>query len=157
MADEIIGAYFFENDMGNAVTVYGERYRIYRYFPWISTWSKTFGHTSHKSHRERNNNSLNRLFPQKLISRHGDVNCPPRSPDLTIPDFFLWGYINEKVYINKPNTISQLKRNIQEEIRQINGNTLTKATENVEKRLEMCCRENGRHLTEIVFHKCVQV
>ena len=26
MADEIIGPYFFENDMGNAVTVNGERY-----------------------------------------------------------------------------------------------------------------------------------
>ena len=27
-----------------------------------------------------------------------------------------------------------------------------KATENVEKILKMCCRENGRHLTEIDFH-----
>ena len=27
-----------------------------------------------------------------------------------------------------------------------------KVTENFERRLEMCCRLNGRHLTEIVFH-----
>ena len=62
------------------------------------------------------------------------------------------GIPQEKVDINKTNTIAQLMRNIQEEIRQINGNTLTKASKNVEKRLEMCCHENGRHLTEIVFH-----
>ena len=92
------------------------------------------------------------MFPQTLISRYGDVNWPPRSPDLTIPDFYLWGYLKGKVYIDKPNTIAQLKRNIQEEIRQNNGNTLTKATEYFEKRLEMYCQENGRNLTEIVFH-----
>ena len=27
-----------------------------------------------------------------------------------------------------------------------------KVTENFEKKLKMCCRENGRHLTENVFH-----
>ena len=86
-----------------------------------------------------------------MISRHSDVNWPPRSPDLTIPDFYLLEYLRKKVYINKPNTIAQLKRNIQEEIRKINGNTLTKVTENVEKKLEMCCRENRRHLTENVI------
>ena len=89
---------------------------------------------------------LNRLFPQKLISRHGDVKWHPRSPDLTIPNFYLWGYFKGKVYINKQNTITWLlKRNIQEKIRKMNDNTLTKATENFEKRLQMCCRENECH------------
>ena len=34
--------------------------------------------------------ALRRLFPQRVISRFGDVPWPPRSPDLTAPDFFLW-------------------------------------------------------------------
>ena len=41
---------------------------------------------------------------------------------------------------------------IQEKIWQINDNTLAKATENFEKILKMCCRKNGHHLTEFVFH-----
>ena len=34
---------------------------------------------------------LRRLFPQRVISRFGDVPWPPRSPDLTAPDFFSVG------------------------------------------------------------------
>jgi len=32
--------------------------------------------------------ALRRLFPQRVISRFGDVPRPPRSQDLTAPDFF---------------------------------------------------------------------
>jgi len=35
--------------------------------------------------------ALRRLFPQWVISRFGDVPWPPRSPDLTDPDFFFFG------------------------------------------------------------------
>ena len=57
-------------------------------------WYQQDGTTSHTARETRI--LLNRLFSQKLISRHGDVNWPPRSPDLTLPDFYLWGYIKEK-------------------------------------------------------------
>jgi len=42
------------------------------------------------------------LFPQWVISRFGDVPWPPRSPDLTAPYFFLWGYLKSKVYSTRP-------------------------------------------------------
>ena len=32
--------------------------------------------------------ALRRLFPQQVISRFDDVPWPPRSPDVTAPDFF---------------------------------------------------------------------
>ena len=35
--------------------------------------------------------ALRRLFPQRVISRFGDVPWPPRSPDLKDPDFFSAG------------------------------------------------------------------
>ncbi|GBP03334.1 hypothetical protein EVAR_101737_1 [Eumeta japonica] len=41
-------------------------------------------------------------FFRKLISRRGDINWPPRSPDLTPDGLFLWGYVKSKVYTNKP-------------------------------------------------------
>jgi len=40
--------------------------------------------------------ALRRLFPQRVISRFGDVPWPPRSPDLTAPGFFLWGLFEKK-------------------------------------------------------------
>ena len=60
--------------------------------------------------------ALRRLFPQRVISRFGDVPWPPRSPDLLAPDFFLWGYLKIKVYINRPTDLHALKENIREEI-----------------------------------------
>jgi hypothetical protein len=36
--------------------------------------------------------------------------------DLLICDFFLWGYLNSKVYVNHHRTITGLKQNIREEI-----------------------------------------
>ncbi|CAK1553272.1 unnamed protein product [Leptosia nina] len=41
---------------------------------------------------------LRENLPQKLISRFGDIPWPPRSPDLTPMDFFLWGYLKEREF-----------------------------------------------------------
>ena len=70
---------------------------------------------------------LRAAFPGRLISRFDDVPWPPRSPDLTPPDFFLWGgYLKGKVYINMPNTLHELKNKIIEEINRITTDTLEK-------------------------------
>ena len=39
-----------------------------------------------------------RNLGDRWISKRGPVNWPPRSPDLTPLDFFLWGYVKDKVY-----------------------------------------------------------
>ena len=41
---------------------------------------------------------IHQLFPSKVISKREDISWPPRSPDLTPMDFFLWGYLKAKVY-----------------------------------------------------------
>ena len=59
-------------------------------------------HTSNASMQE-----IERFFFQdRIISKN---LCPPRSPDLTPADFFLWGLLKGKVYKNTPRTIEQLK------------------------------------------------
>ncbi|KMQ82400.1 hypothetical protein RF55_23126, partial [Lasius niger] len=39
---------------------------------------------------------LNVHFPGKWIGRAGPVAWPPRSPDLTPLDFFVWGTLKQK-------------------------------------------------------------
>jgi hypothetical protein len=56
------------------------------------------------------------MFPQNVVSRFGDVPWPPRLPDLSACDFFLWGYLKSKVYVRKPRTVDDLKVPIREEI-----------------------------------------
>ena len=45
---------------------------------------------------------LHEKFPGRVISRNGDYNWPPRSCDLTPLDFFIWGYVKDKVYADTP-------------------------------------------------------
>jgi len=64
-------------------------------------------------------NIRERIFSQLLIqggAKRTHVPWPPRSPDLSACDFFLWGYLKSKVCVRKPRTIDDLKVSIREEI-----------------------------------------
>jgi hypothetical protein len=51
---------------------------------------------------------LKQFFDDRIISNN---LWPPQSPDLTPPDYFLWGYLKQVVYSNHPQTIENLKQN----------------------------------------------
>ena len=59
---------------------------------------------------------IHSLFGDRIISKG---LWQPRSPDLTPPAYFLWGYLKGRVYRNKPWTIDALKANITEEIQAV--------------------------------------
>ncbi|PNF19552.1 hypothetical protein B7P43_G18247 [Cryptotermes secundus] len=67
------------------------------------------------------------FFPDRVISKK---MWPPKSPDLTSPDFFLRGLLKDRVYANKPRTLQDLKDNISAEIRNITEETLQQVTAN---------------------------
>ncbi|GFU70430.1 uncharacterized protein TNCV_3442471 [Trichonephila clavipes] len=62
---------------------------------------------------------LKDTFGDRLISRFGPVNWPPRSCDLTPLDYFLWGYVKSLVYADKPQTLNHLEDNIRRVIADI--------------------------------------
>ncbi len=45
------------------------------------------------------------------------VKWPPCSPDLSLLDYFLWGYFKNTVYKSEPTTLEQLKNKIEEEMK----------------------------------------
>jgi hypothetical protein len=53
------------------------------------------------------------FFPDRVTSRE---LWPSRSPDVTPPDFFLWGYLKGRAYMNKLRTLDELRENIRREI-----------------------------------------
>jgi hypothetical protein len=73
---------------------------------------------------------------------------PPRSPDLTSPDFFLWGFLKDRVYANKPRMLRDLKDNILAEIGNITEETLQQVTANMKTRVEACLE------TADIFNTC---
>ena len=58
---------------------------------------------------------LDGILPNRRIGRRGFVEYPLRSPDLIPLDFFLWGYLKDKVYAQKSATVVQLRATIEHE------------------------------------------
>jgi len=75
---------------------------------------------------------------------------PPRSPDLTPPDHFLWGYLKGAVYQNKPRTIDALKANITKEIQAVTADVLARTFQNIARRVQSCLHANGDHFQHML-------
>ncbi|GFW48791.1 transposable element Tc3 transposase [Trichonephila clavipes] len=136
-AGGIIGPYFFKNDEGHNITVNGDRYRamITNFFiPELNNhdvqemWFQQDDATCHTARATID--LLKDTFGDRLISRFGPVNWPPRSCDLTPLDYFLWGYVKSLVYADQPQTLDHLEDNIRRVIADIRPQMLEKVIKN---------------------------
>ncbi|GFX79462.1 putative transposable element [Trichonephila clavipes] len=157
-AGGIIGPNFFKNEEGHNVTVNGNRYRamITNFFiPELNNhdvqelWFQQDGATCHIARAAIY--SLKDTFGDRLISRFGPVNWPPRSCDLTPLDYFLWDYIKSLVYADKPQTLDHLEDNIRRVIADIRPQMLEKVIENWTSRLDYIRASRGSPMPEITF------
>ena len=64
-------------------------------------------------------NWLDEKFNGRWIGRRGPIECPARSPDLTPPDFFLWDYLKNIVYKDRPSSCDELRDRIDQACREI--------------------------------------
>ena len=79
---------------------------------------------------------LDRVFGPNMLalkSRQGEP-WAPTSPDMSACDFWLWGYLKEKVYRPLPTTMAQLKARIKEEVRLIPSEMVKAAVLSTKKR-----------------------
>ncbi|GFV00764.1 uncharacterized protein TNCV_1385832 [Trichonephila clavipes] len=146
---------FFKNDEGHNGTVNGDRYRamITNFFiPELNNhdvqelWFQQDGATCHTARATID--LLKDTFGNRLISRFGSVNWPPRSCDLIPLDYFLWGYAKSLVYADKPQTLDHLEDNIRRVIADIRSQMLEKVIENWTSRLDYI---RGSPMPEIIF------
>jgi hypothetical protein len=86
---------------------------------------------------------LNITYPNRWIGRGGPFPWPPRSPDLTPLDFFLWGHLKYLVYKTPVNTRNDLLNRI-----------LTSA-DAIRNEQQMLARVQRRCLDN--FRKCIEV
>ncbi|GFY51998.1 putative DD41D transposase [Trichonephila inaurata madagascariensis] len=127
-----------------------------RYWPELeymdldSMWFQQDGTTSHTAHGTID--LLKNKFDERVTSRNGPVDWPPRSCDLTPLHFFLWGYVKSLVYVNKPTTLEELKANIEREIAAVSAEMCGRVMENWVQRIDRCKRARGGHMSEVEFH-----
>lgn len=89
---------------------------------------------------------LNTNLPGRWIGRRGPYEWPPRSPDLTPCDFFLWGYLKDQVYSQLPNTLDELREAIQEACDAVPVDMCARACRSVELRYRDCINGEGKPL-----------
>ena len=71
---------------------------------------------------------------------------PPRSPDITPCDFFLWGFMKSIVYSTPSATIDELKVKITDAFQLITAYMMQNVFQNYRGRLEQLLSENGKHI-----------
>ncbi|XP_011861119.1 PREDICTED: uncharacterized protein LOC105558173 [Vollenhovia emeryi] len=76
----------------------------------VNMWFQQDGHPAHTAKATRD--LLNKKFGRRWIGLHGLHEWPPRSPDLTPLDFFLWGHLKEQVYATRPVSVQDFKERI---------------------------------------------
>ena len=103
------------------------------------------GATSNISHASMA--EIQSFFGDRVISKG---LWPPRSSDLTPPDYFLWKYLKGSVYQTKPRTIDALKANITEEIQAVTVDVLARTFQTMARRVQSCLNANGSHFQHML-------
>ena len=89
---------------------------------------------------------LNETFPNRWIGRNGPTPWPPRSPDITPLDFFLWGYVKDRVYRTPVRDVETLQSRIIEVLATVNEEMLENTWREIECRLDILRATNGAHV-----------
>jgi len=93
---------------------------------------------------------LNQHF-RTWIGKHGTIDWPARSPDLTPLDYFLWGTLKDEVYKNRSNNEEDLKIKIREKINRINQtDAVRKAIDRLEILYTSCIAVEGNHIEHLL-------
>ena len=124
-----------------------------RFIPGHLIWIQLFFNrmVHHPTVRTAPFNTLRQyLLGDRLISRRTDNPWPPYSPDLTPLDYFLWGYLKERVYEDNPDTIERLKKNVKREIRRIPNDVLERVMDNFNVRVANVIQQRGAWIEHII-------
>lgn len=91
---------------------------------------------------------LDENFPNRWIGTNGPTRWPPRSPDLTPLDFFIWGYLKNKVYSSSPTSREDLEHRLREAIASITQAQLNRVMEAIVRRAILCREHNGEQFEQ---------
>ena len=80
----------------------------------------------------------------------GFNNLPPRSPDATPCDLFLWGYVKDQVYVPSLSaSIPELKVRIRTAIETITADMLQTVLNERDYRVYVCRIKKGAHIEHL--------
>ena len=95
---------------------------------------------------------LNRVLQQRWIGHAAKKDnhllpWPPRSPDLTPCDFFLWGFVKDNIYVSPlPMSLNELCDQITHALLTITADMLHRVLDEFDNRVDVCRVTQGTHI-----------
>ncbi|PSN43644.1 hypothetical protein C0J52_16671 [Blattella germanica] len=139
----VYGPFFFDGDMVNGQ----------QYLAMLQNW--LFQRLHEENFIWQQNGYLNETLPNHWIGRQGPGDLalhswPPRSPDLTPCDFFLWGFVKDKVYVPPlPQNLEELKNRIHTAIRSVTMDMLIRVWQEFEYRCDIVRVAGAGHIEHL--------
>lgn len=96
-------------------------------------------------------NFLQETFYDQWIANNGPFLWPPRSPDLSVLDFFIWGTVKNQVYHSPLTTKEDCIQRVRESFQTLPPDSIRKATHaQLIKRCEKCLEMQGRNFEHLL-------
>jgi len=112
LGNKLIGPFVFDNLTGNTHEAYlrNELPGLLEDIPLMIRNQMYFQHDGAPPHYTRCvREYLNESLPDRWLGRGGPVAWPPRSPDLTHLDYYLWCHVKTLVYETKVHSRAALR------------------------------------------------
>jgi hypothetical protein len=95
-----------------------------------------------------------RVISDRLPDRFScGQNWTLNSPYLRSCDYFLWGFLKEKIFPKKPQTIMELRALIIQACNEITEDMSRRVVSNITVRVEEVARRNGRHIEHSIHRE----
>ena len=150
---QIIGPYFFNRNVNGqtyremlqqfAFPAIRHIYQRYNGEEFDDLWWFQDGAPAHSALDTRR--LLRQRFGNRIVALHHPQEWPARSPDLTPLDFFLWGYLKQKVFSTPPISLPVLRRRIVNEVNLLrqNPDMIRRSFRSMVKKCNQCIQKNG--------------
>ena len=93
---------------------------------------------------------MNEIFDEKCLGRGSPVAWPLRSPDLISPDYFLWGFVKERVIAVEPTTPDDMKKRIRRAGTKIKPQMLAEVRRFFHQQINKCLQVKGHHFEHLL-------
>ena len=150
----LVGTIFYENTLTGAkyLDLLTERIilELHQIYPnrfnrlwWIQDGAPAYGSRAVREF-------LQGVFTGRIIALYRAIEWPPRSPDLTPYDYFLWGHLKNKVYSTPPENTGELRERILNEVNLMKSNRTEEllycSLAGMQRILQLCVERSGRHV-----------
>lgn len=158
LGNEIIGPFFIDGNLDgpkyilllhNQIVPAMRVSAMQQNIPWADVIFQQDGAPAHWALLVRT--YLDLVFPNRWIGRGGPTAWPPRSPDLTPLDFFLWGFLKDKVFrAGFPENLQEMQNRIVENCMLVDAEMLARVRASFQDRIFICMQEDGKQFEQLL-------